>query len=137
MAENMDYIHSILSKDHFAVSNGMTLTKVESGYAEARMEISEMHLNGCGLVQGGAIFTLADYAFAAASNAKGYVTVSSGANITFFRSPQGKYLIAKAEEVSSGRRLCTYNVDIYDESGTLVARYTGNGYIKNIKITDM
>ncbi|HEX2937474.1 MAG TPA: PaaI family thioesterase [Ruminiclostridium sp.] len=134
---DMSIIYDLFKKDRFAVENDMKITKAEPGYAEARMEIGDKHLNGYGSVQGGAMFTLADYAFAAASNAKGYATVSSGASISFFHPPKGSYITAKAQEVSSGRKLCTYNVDIFDEFGTLVARYTGSGYIKNIKITDI
>ncbi len=128
--DNMKKIFDILQKDNFAVENGMELIKIEPGYAQARMEITPRHMNGYGTVQGGVMFTLADYAFAAASNAKGYVTVSSSSVINFFKPPRGKFIIAKAAEVSGGRRLCTYNIDVFDEDGTLVARMTGNGFIK-------
>lgn len=131
----MDII-KILEKDRFAVENGMKLTKAEPGYAEARMEIQPEHLNGLGTVHGGAIFTLADYAFAGASNAKGLATVSCSSSISFFRPPKGKYIVAKASEVTSSRKLCTYNVDVFDEDDTLVARLTGTGYIKSEKITE-
>lgn len=120
-------------KDRFATENGMELLKVEPGYAEARMPVSKSHLNGYGTVQGGAMFTLADFAFAAASNAKGFATVSCGASINYFKPPVGKVITAKATEVSSSRRLCTYDVDVFDEDGGLVARYIGNGYIKKEK----
>lgn len=123
-------------KDRFAAENGMELLKVRPGYAEARMKITQSHLNGYGIVQGGATFTLADFAFAAASNAKGFATVSCGASINYFKPPMGKFITAKAAEVSSSRRLCTYNVDILDEDGSLVARYVGNGYIKKEKAFD-
>jgi acyl-CoA thioesterase len=135
MSESIDMkqIFEFFKKDSFAVENGMELVNVEPGYAEARMEICGRHLNGYGSVMGGAMFTLADYAFAAASNAKGNATVSSNAAISFFLPPKGRFITAKATEVSSGRRLCTYNVDIFDGEGALVARYTCNGYIKSQK----
>lgn len=130
----MSKIYEFFKKDRFAVENGVELVHVEPDCAHARMEISERHLNSYGAVMGGAIFTLADYAFAAAMNAKGGICVSSGANINFFHPPKGEYIIAKAKEVSSGRRLCTCNVDIFDAQGTLVARYTGNGYFKDERL---
>jgi acyl-CoA thioesterase len=129
----MKKIYELFKKDRFAVENGMELIKVEPGYAEARMNVEGRHLNGYGSVMGGAMFTLADYAFAAASNAKGFVTVSCNANISFFLPPAGDFIVAKAMEVSGGRRLCTFNVDIFDAEENLVARYTCNGYIKNQK----
>ena len=130
---DMKKIFELFKKDRFAVENGMELVAVEPGSAEARMEISGRHLNGYGSVMGGALFTLADYAFAAASNAKGSATVSSSAAISYFHPPKGNFIVAKAAEISGGHRLCTYNVDLFDGEGTLVARYTCNGYITSKK----
>lgn len=132
--EDMKKIYEFFKNDRFATENGVKLEYVQPGSACARMKITERHLNSLGAVMGGAIFTLADYAFAAAMNAKGGVCVSSSANINYFRPPKGDYLVAEAKEVSSGRKLCTCDVDVFDEYGTLVARYTGNGYFKNESI---
>ncbi|KNZ40755.1 PaaI family thioesterase [Acetobacterium bakii] len=122
----------IIENDQFARLIGLELVKVELGYAEVRMEIKEKHLNGIGIVQGGAIFTLADFAFAAAANAGGRVTVGINANITYSKPAKGKYLLAKATETSSSRSLCNYTVDIYDEDNDLlVAKFNATGFIKN------
>ncbi len=125
-----DKILKILEKDRFASVNGITLIEAESGYAHAQMTITDNHLNGVGMVQGGAIFTLADFAFAAASNLSGNITVSVNANIAFFKSPKGNVLKAIATEISSSKKLCNYNVDIFDEEGTLVAKFHTTGYFK-------
>lgn len=119
-------------KDQFAKLLGLELVKVDIGYAEVRMEIKEEHLNGLGIVQGGAIFTLADYAFAAASNAGGKVTVGINANITYSKPAKGEALLAKATETSSSRSLCNYTVDIFDEENeVLIAKFNATGFIKN------
>ena len=47
------------------------LEDMQEGYARASLVVAEKHLNGLGCTQGGAIFTLADYAFAAACNSWG------------------------------------------------------------------
>lgn len=129
--DNMQKMFELFKKDNFAIENGMELTKIEPGYAESHMDITSRHMNGYGTVQGGVMFTLADYTFAAAANAKGFATVASSSSISFFKPPRGKFIIAKATEVSSGRTLCTYNIDVFDEGGALVARMTGSGFIKN------
>lgn len=122
----------IIENDQFARLIGLELVKVELGYAEVRMEIKEKHLNGVGIVQGGAIFTLADFAFAAAANAGGRITLGINANITYFKPARGKYLLAKATETSSSRSLCNYSVDIFDEDNDmLVAKFNATGFIKN------
>jgi acyl-CoA thioesterase len=94
------------------------------------MEVTENHLNGLNLVQGGAIFTLADFAFAAAANATGNITLSLNASISFFKPPQGKIITAKATIISSSAKLCNYNVDIFDEDKELIATMVSNGFIK-------
>lgn len=119
-----------VKNDKFAEFIGLELVSAEPGHAVVRMAVGPHHLNGVGFVQGGAIFTLADYAFAAASNAKGTVTLGINANISYFKTPKGKVLTAEAKEVSSTNRLCSYNVDIYDEDNSLIARLTATGYMK-------
>jgi acyl-CoA thioesterase len=119
-----------IENDRFASYVGIKLTMVEEGYAKAEMEIMDKHLNGVNIVQGGAIFTLADYAFAAASNSKGFITLGINANISYFKSPKGNLLRAEAKEISSSNRLCAYNVDVFDENDELIARFNATGYIK-------
>lgn len=123
--------HEFFKNDRFAYGNGMRLTHIEPGHAKAELEIEERHLNSLNVVQGGAIFTLADYAFAAASNSSGMMTLGVSANISYFKSPKGKKLIAVAHRVSSGNKLCTYQVDVTDDLDNLVASFTGMGYIKS------
>lgn len=120
----------LLENDRFAAYNNIKLISMETGFAIAEMEIKEHHLNGVGTVQGGAIFTLADFAFAAASNAGGIITVGLGASISYFKPPVGKKITAEAKEVSSGKKICTTNVDIFDEDKTLIAQFVGTGYHK-------
>ena len=54
--------------DKFAASTGVEILSVETGRAVCALEISQGHVNSDGFVQGGAIFTLADSAFAVAAN---------------------------------------------------------------------
>jgi acyl-CoA thioesterase len=48
-------IIEFFEKDRFAAYNGIKLIEVKPGYAVAKMEITENHLNGIDVVQGGAI----------------------------------------------------------------------------------
>ena len=56
------------AEDLFARHTGIELRDVGPGWAKASMKIQPCHFNGARTVHGGAIFTLADFAFAAASN---------------------------------------------------------------------
>jgi acyl-CoA thioesterase len=120
----------LTENDRFAAFVGIKPVKVESGYALVEMEITNHHLNGVNLVQGGAIFTLADYAFAVASNSRGIVTLGINATISYFKSPRGKVLTAEAKEISTHKKLCGYSVDVFDENNELVAKFMGTGYSK-------
>jgi acyl-CoA thioesterase len=118
-------------KDYrFARLLGIELTEVREGYALTRLDLNENHLNGVGKVQGGVIFTLADYAFAAASNSSGCTTVGLNVNITYFKSPSGKSIRAEAREISVQNRISGYRVDVLDDDGSLIASFSGLGYRK-------
>ncbi|MHB8063722.1 MAG: PaaI family thioesterase [Ruminiclostridium sp.] len=127
-------IIKFFEKDRFAHFVGIELIKVEPGYAVTSLKLSEKHLNGLDIVQGGAIYTLADFAFAAATNSNGIATVGITSSITYFKAPKGKIITAEARETSSGKKICGCDVDVLDEDGTLIAKFSGTGYRKNLTI---
>lgn len=125
---------SYFEKDRFAAFVGLKLVEVKPGYAKVKMEITDKHLNAVNIVQGGVIFTLADFAFEAASNSYGEVSLGINANISYFQPPKGKILIAEAKEISANKKIASYNVDIYGEDKELIARFTGMVYRKKDKL---
>ncbi|MHB1485072.1 MAG: PaaI family thioesterase [Saccharofermentanales bacterium] len=121
----------LVRKDKFAKFIGIELVEVGDGYAKAHMMITPDHLNGLGIVQGGSIFTLADFAFAAAANSEGFITVGINASISYFKPPLGKDISAVASKISASRKICNYKIDVFDEDGTIIANMTAIGYIKD------
>ncbi|GBC61878.1 PaaI family thioesterase [Desulfonema ishimotonii] len=119
-----------IQKDIFARHAGIELINVSPGQAIARMKISEKHMNGAGVVQGGAIFTLADLAFAAASNSHGTAALGINATISFLKAGGTGTLTAEAREISRTNRLATYSVQITDDDGDVVAAFQGTVYRK-------
>lgn len=130
MKTSFEKLSEMLSKDRFAQHNGIKLVSVKEGEAVAEMLVSENHLNGVDIIQGGALFTLADYAFAAASNSRGRVAIASNASISFFKGISSGKLTAKASELNSGKTLSTFVVDITDEKGMRIALFTGTAFQK-------
>jgi len=120
----------MLNNDRFANHNNIRLVSVGKGEATAEMMVAENHLNGVNIIQGGALFTLADFAFAAASNSHGRIAVASNASINFFRGVSSGKLTAHAKELSSGKTLASYTVDIVDEEGTKIAIFNGTAFLK-------
>ncbi|NTV25708.1 MAG: PaaI family thioesterase [Chlorobiaceae bacterium] len=119
-----------VKNDRFAQLLGIEILEVSPGYALLELKIEDKHKNGINIVQGGAIFTLADYAFGVASNADGSTTVGINASISYFKAPTGAYIRAEARAESTGKKICGYKVAIQDEDGSLVATFSGLGYIK-------
>ena len=82
----MEDFKNYFKKDMFIVNVGIELLEISPGYAKARLEVEEKHLNALKTVQGGVLFTLADIAFAAAINAHGSSAVLINANMSFVKT---------------------------------------------------
>jgi acyl-CoA thioesterase len=126
----MDSLQSYFKQDQFAGLAGIELLEAANGKAKAVLTLSAKHLNSHHAAHGGAIFTLADFAFAAASNAHGTVAVGINANITYMKAVRTGRLTAEAREISRTPKLATYTVEVTDEAGDLVAIFQGLAYRK-------
>ena len=124
----IDEARVYFSKDRFATENGMTLDEVDATHAVASLTIDSRHKNAFGGVMGGAIFTLADFAFAALTNDRERVTVAQQVSINYFSQPKGARLVATARYKKDGRNSCVVNVDVVDDSGREIAQFVGTGF---------
>lgn len=123
--------------DKFAEHNGMCVVRMEPGEAETRMTVTEEHLNGIGVCQGGALFTLADLAMAAVANphiAGPDDAAAHGAGVSVdvtmhYLSParRGEELVCRCRMERDGR-LPMMSGDIRTADGRLVANFTGRDY---------
>jgi acyl-CoA thioesterase len=120
--------------DAFAAHNGMTLVEVREGYARAEMELRPFHLNGANTVHGGALFTLADFAFAAASNSRGQLALSINSSISIHKGAREGRLVAEARELSTAPKLASFAVEVRDAAGTLLASFQGMVYRKSVPL---
>jgi len=132
--EAMASLQRFFKNDKFAERANIELLSVSPGAARAKMTLQPHHWNGYGTVQGGAIFTLADFAFAAASNSHGTVAVAINVSITFMKAGQTGTLWAEAREISRNHKLGSYTVEVKDDQGELVALFQGLVYRKSEKI---
>ena len=123
-------IIEFFQRDRFAALAGIELLEVRQGYARARMLVTPDHLNGGGVCQGGALFTLADLAFAAAINSHLELTFSTSSNITFVANVSSGYVFAEAREVVNHPKMPYGEVRITDETGRLLALFTSSAYRK-------
>jgi len=123
-------IKEFIKNDRFASLIGIELIEAGNGKAKAKLEVGDDHLNALGIAQGGAIFTLADTAFAAASNSHGNIAVAINANISFLKSAGKGVLYADAEESSKNSKIASYMIRITNGNNELIAIFQGMVYRK-------
>jgi acyl-CoA thioesterase len=127
-------IKEFFRNDRYAVFSGIELMEVEPGRAKAKMDIKDMHLNAGNVVQGGAIFTLADLAFAAAVNAYGNLAMSVETSIRYFKGVGTGTLFAEAKALHVHKKLATFEVTVTNEKEELIALFTATAYRKDITL---
>lgn len=124
-------IKELMKKDAFAAEAGIVLEEVTPGYAVATLTIGKKHLNAYGVAQGGAIFTLADLALAAAVNAHGILAFSMQSDIRYLESAfEGDLLTATARETLLRKRIAQYHISVKKQDGTEVALFDAICYRK-------
>lgn len=127
----MDKVKELFSaNDLFARHNGIELLSVAEGTATVRMQIKPYHFNAAGTVHGGAIFTLADFAFAAASNSHGRIAMGISTSVNFVKAAVKGNLFATAVENSINQKLASYTVTVTDDEGSTIAIFQGMVYRK-------
>lgn len=116
------------NSDLFRKILGIKILEVKEGYSKLSLEITKDHTNSLGAAHGGAIFTLADCAFAEASNYGDNVAVAIQVSINYLRpASEGDILVAEAICVSDGRTLGSYHVTV-TKGKKKIAFFSGLAY---------
>ncbi len=114
--------------DYFRELLGIQVLEVKECYAKMQMKVTKDHVNFHGVTHGGAIFALADCAFAEAVNFGETTAVAVQVSINFLKpSAEGDTLIAEAVKVSEGRTFGLYNITVRKED-KIVAVFSGLAY---------
>ena len=107
-----------IDADPYCELIGVELQSIEPGRAETTLELTSDHCNFHGVPHGGAIFSLADAAFAAASNAAGETAFALEANVSYLEGVEpGTTLVATATETHRSRRTAEYQVTVEAVAG--------------------
>ena len=118
-------------KDPFGCFLGIKVDEVEPGYARAHLRVRKEFQNFSGYIHGGLIFSLADQAFAAASNSLERLALGLQMSISYLSAPViGDGLIAEAHQIHSGKKISVYRIKVKNSSGKLVADCQGTVYQK-------
>jgi len=126
---NLDELNEFFKNDIFATKLlNAKILEANNDYAKCFFEITADHKNAKGVVMGGAIFSLADFTFAVATNQhEEYYTVSTTSNVNFIRPAFNGKLTAEAIKIKDGKTICFYDVNVYDDKNTLIAKMNITG----------
>lgn len=119
-----------IASDPYCATLGIELADFGQKRATTRLTVTEELLNFHGTVHGGAVYSLADAAFAAASNAGGQTALALEANISYLESVETETtLTAVAEETHRSHHTAAYEVTVTDEASAKVATFRGRVYL--------
>ncbi len=127
--KSLEEAREMFSKDLYATElSGCVIDEIGEDYAKCSLKLTDKHRNAYGGIMGGAIYTLADFAFAVASNFdKENVTVSVVGQASFMSSTKGTVLFAEAKLLKDGRSNCFYEVTVTDDLNKLIAVVSFSG----------
>ena len=104
----------------------MKLVKLTPGYSKVAMKLTPDHMNFNGLVFGGIVMSIADQAFAYATNSLVSPSIATQFNIHLIAGASpGDELIAECRVVKSGRRIGVSEMTVTNQDGKLIAKASG------------
>ena len=130
--KSIEELREFFRQDRYATdATGIEILEAGDGYAKVGLAVrKDRHMNAGDRVMGAVYYTMADFAFAMASNpdaGDAPITFTLSSQISFLTAAKGNYLTAEARAVRKGRRTSFYAAEIRDELGTLVATVSSTG----------
>ena len=115
--------------DRYATdATGIEIMEARENYAKVCLKTEEKHQNAGGRVMGSVYFTMADFAFAVASNVERPMTFTLSSQISSLKAAKGDILFAEAKVTQDGKNTCFAECEVTDNLGTRIAVVTVNGY---------
>lgn len=119
-----------IESDPYCATLGIDLRALAPGSATTALTVTDDLVNFHGTPHGGALYSLADAAFAAASNSHGDPAVALETNVSYLAAVDvGTTVLATATETHRTRRTAEYEVVLTTEAdGERVATFRGRVY---------
>jgi len=131
MPQRSDIVRASFAADPYTRSQGFELVEVTDDEIIVSLMVRPDQVNFLGGTHGGVLFSLADCAFSLASNAHGDPAVAIDTHLAITAASDiGETLTATAREMTRGRSLATYRVDVVRGDGRTVALFTGTVFVK-------
>ncbi len=114
----LEEVKKFFGKDNYATeTTGIEILEAGGGKSKIHLALDGRHKNALGFVMGAVYFTMADFAFAVASNSdesNAYHAVTLSSTINMVNSAKSDELFAEAFPIKDGHATCFYQIDIYE-----------------------
>ncbi len=119
-------VAAMMDRDRLAAAHGIEVVSTAPGAVTVRMTVQEHMLNGHGICHGGALFVLADTAFALACNNRNQNMLANVCSISYLRpAALGEELTATAQETAHEGRTGIFDITVTNAEGRAVAIFRG------------
>ena len=129
---SLEELREFFRHDRYATATtGIEILEAGDGYAKVGLAVHEGHMNAGNRVMGAVYYTMADFAFAVASNpdaGHAPITFTLSSQINFLTAARVQYLTAEARAVRKGKKASFYEAEIRDELDTLIATVSSTGF---------
>lgn len=124
-----DIVSTLMARDRFSQWLGIEVLEAAVGKSVLRMTVREEMVNGFGTSHGGILFSLADSAFAFATNACGVLSVAIDCTVSFPLAVRpGDVLTATAIEQTTTKRLAFVDVTVRNQDDAIAGHFRGTVY---------
>jgi acyl-CoA thioesterase len=127
-----ELVKRIFEDDGYVKLSGLEIVKISADHAIVRANIGKEHCNAMGNVQGGMLYTLADFAFAVQANYLHPITVTQGGHINYIRAAATNSITTVAKETIRSGHNTISEVIIYDDKNEVCCVCSFNGFVKDM-----
>lgn len=127
MSTEEQIINFLTENDDYAKYLEIKIIRASPEYGMTSMPLKKQHCNSDGSAHGGAIFSLADMAFAAACLSDEMFWVNAQSSISYLRPGKVGPLTAEAKPIKRGKTLSIFEVNVFDQKQNLIAYATITG----------
>lgn len=128
--QDITWLKNFFQADKFVEHAGIQIESVDGEKAVITAKVEEKHLNANGCVQGGMLYTLADFAFAVLGNYLHPFTVTQSGNIHYLRPAYTSKITATARKTACSGHTSLCEVEIVGEEGKTLCVCHFTGFIK-------
>ncbi len=124
----LEEAREFFKQDRYATeATGIVIDEIGENYSKVSLELKNHHKAAGDHVMGGVFYTIADFAFAVATNSPEHLTVTISANASYYRQPKDGKLVTECRMCKEGKRNCFYESTVMDGQGNICVKVAFTG----------